>query len=495
MADLDRAFEQANAAVAAVNGNGAHPPAKTAADLDADDFDSYISQTAAGAVEAATVEAADAAAFVSAVTVDDADFWDSRKGLTLVRGWARARRAGPYATLADVLAGVLCRVPPAVQLPALIGGRGSLNMLFASVGPSSDGKGASVNACKEGVDWSGAHCPIVPAVPLSTGEGLERTFGIGKRSKEGTYEMERTCWRAMFTVREIDRMAAVMARKGTILSSTLRQVYSGEELGSGNASAELRVLIPAHEYRACVSVGVQPKRGEVLLAEEDGGLPQRFLWMPTSDPGVPDRKPDDPGRIVWRPADEIVIMPEYHPDPLVMGLWSGVADAIDRARVARMRGQGGALDGHSLFTREKTSAALALFDGHAEVTEEDWQLAGFLMSVSDRTRDYIASTLSAEVRARNEAAGYADAARAEIVENAAEARKIRKTCDRIRTKLTDKPVEWSHSDLRAQIDPAYRDYFLIALDRLAGSGQIVRRGVEYHGSTGWRYRLAGLDEG
>ena len=88
----------------------------------------------------------------AAVDARTGDFWDARPGLGLIRDWARARLASPYATLGEVLTGVTGRVQPAVQLPALIGGPGSLNMLIAAVGPSGEGKGAARACALEAID-------------------------------------------------------------------------------------------------------------------------------------------------------------------------------------------------------------------------------------------------------------------------------------------------------------------------------------------------------
>ena len=56
--------------------------------------------------------------------------------------------------------------------------------------------------------------------------------------------------------------------------------------------------MPAGSYRACLTVGVQPLRSHTLLGASDGGLPQRFVWLPTSDPDAPDEPPADPGK--WK---------------------------------------------------------------------------------------------------------------------------------------------------------------------------------------------------
>jgi hypothetical protein len=102
-----------------------------------------------------------------------------------------------------------------------------------------------------------------------------------------------------------------------------------------------------------------------------------------------------------------------------MDVWEGARRTIIGARIARIRGEGDALDGHSLYTREKVAGAIALLDGNSGIGEEDWQLAGHLMVVSDQTRATVAAALRLAGEQRNEAQGRAEARRAQIVTDAA----------------------------------------------------------------------------
>jgi hypothetical protein len=416
------------------------------------------------------------------------DFWDARRGLALIRDWARSRRASPYAVLGEVVAGAICRTQPAVRLPSLIGGPGSLNSLFAMVGPSGEGKGAAAACSLEAVDWAGVEVDIVM---LGTGEGVVHTFGAGRKDKQLGYEVIRTRWRALLVVREIDHLGALMARQGATVSPVLRQVYSGEELGFGNAEAERRVIIPRHEYRGCVTVGVQPGRGETLLADADGGLPQRFCWLPTTDPDIPDQKPDDPSQIQWKPAPEIIGLADHDfTCPRVMDVCLQARDAVDQARVARMRGQGDALDGHALYTREKVAAGLALYDGRLGVSEEDWQLAGHLMFVSDITRQGVTNALRRAQEHRNRVRGESEAARARIVARATETDIQQRVADRIKTVLRKRNDWVAGSRLRGELRSEHRSYFRETIEALCESGAITARDTAPgHGIGGTAYRL------
>jgi hypothetical protein len=373
--------------------------------------------------------------------VRSGDFWETRARLALVRDWARARRAAPYAVLAEVLAAVACRIPPSVQLPALIGGPGSLNTITALTAPSGVGKGGAQAVALAAVEWPDWLGPV-PIVPVGSGEGIAATFAASRRLKGGDIEVVRLRWSALLVAREIDQLAALADRKGATLSATLRQVWSGEEIGFGNASPDRRLILPRHSYRAALTVGVQPGHGEALLGDADGGLPQRVWWVPATDPDVPDTRPEEPGqRITWAPPEPVrLALADLDAADLdaieslrvtAIPVCPQVHDAVDRAAVGRHRGDVDALDGHSLLCREKIAALLGMFAGHFAVTEEDWHLAGQLMDLSSRTRAAVADTLRRAEEQRNEARGHADAKRARIVRETEEADTLVKASRRI----------------------------------------------------------------
>jgi hypothetical protein len=419
------------------------------------------------------------------------DFWTARKGLQLLHGWARARRVAPWALLGEGLALVLCRTPPAVRLPPLVGGPGSLNSLFALTGPSGQGKGAAGQAIRDALDsdiWQ-----QVEIVPIGSGEGLAKTYGRGLRDKEsGEQKLDRTRHSALLLCREIDTLGALRDRSASTLTPQIRQLYSGEELGFGYADPDKRVIIPAHSYRGCLVAGVQPGRGAVLLGDADAGTPQRFCWLPATDPDAPDVAPDCPSGIAWELPPEIARIGAADLTPFQMDVCGVARQVIDSARLARLRGEGDALDGHALFTRLKVAAALALFDGRPNVDQGDWQLAGAVMSVSDRTREAVAEELRRAAERENQARGLAEATRARIVGHSTEVDSITKTAERI-VKVLGKAGDWmTHSDLRRESGSRYRDYFPDAIDLLADSNRIecrdISRSSSGHGGAGMQYR-------
>lgn len=89
--------------------------------------------------------------------------------LRKVHEWARARYMSPWAVLFGVLLRVAASVPPEVQLPPVVGGRASLNLLCAFVGSSGTGKGNSAKVAA--LAW-----PVeILTRPLGSGQG-SRSF-------------------------------------------------------------------------------------------------------------------------------------------------------------------------------------------------------------------------------------------------------------------------------------------------------------------------------
>ena len=302
----------------------------------------------------------------------DADEFFLKSGseqLVKIYGWARARLVSPWAVLFGVLLRVSASVPPNVQLPAVIGGRSSLNMLCAFVGRSGTGKGNSAKVAA--LAW-----PVeILTRPLGSGQGIAEAFM--KRSESDEIQP------VIFDVPEIDALSAGTKTQGSVVLPTLKCMAMGEQLGQTNATKESSRNVPAHSYRACLSVGVQPGHANVLFGDTSGGTPQRFLWVPVADPNIEFGDVSDPAPLLtdmpaWVPGADGVVEIEY--------AYEEIAPTIRAAYIARMHDEADALDGHALLTRCKVAALVAIMHGRTKVTESDWNMSGNVMEVSDRTR-------------------------------------------------------------------------------------------------------------
>lgn len=319
------------------------------------------------------------------MTIHTPEFFDATPELNTIYRWARARYAAPWAVFGAVLLRVAASTGPHVQLPGLIGGRASLNLLAAFVSPSGGGKGISDKVAR--CAWP---AEIIER-PIGSGEGLAATFLPPK--KDGQEQITR----AIFSVPEVDTLAGLASRQGSILLAQLKSLAMGELLGQSNASDATTRIIPAHTYRACLSVGAQPGHTGVIFGDTTGGTPQRFLWFPTTDPDMPAERAADPDPLDtvlprWQPGPDGVVEIVYGPEE--------IAQTVIGAHLARQRGEADALDGHALLTRCKVAAVLAILHKRSVVGELDWQLSETVMEVSDRTRQWLLEAARQAARAK-----------------------------------------------------------------------------------------------
>lgn len=393
-------------------------------------------------------------------------FRSARPVLDHVITMARSRRVGPWAVLGTAMARAVATIPPHVALPGTVGGRMSMNLFVALVGPSGAGKGGADAAGAAGIKFGG---PQVDHVPLGSGEGASRTF----RPLGTAAELPNPVTSVIFTVPEIDTLTALTSRQGSTLSAELRKLYSGEALGFANAGKDTRNLVPAHSYRACVVVGVQPLRSQALLGAADGGLPQRFIYLPTSDPGAPDERPADPGLLQvptagWRRGNSGHLrLVADQTDLIVPEIARTMIDA-HRLAVLRQDDRVDPLDGHALLCRLKAATALMALDGRTAIDEMDWRLAGTVMDVSTQSREQCRRDLTDHRRSQNTARALAAVERDEIVAE----RKSQRAREAILRKLSA-DQQLTTGELRRALKVDIRDYYDAALTELLDSGEIT----------------------
>lgn len=443
-------------------------------------------------------------------SVDDEAFWASRAVLTDLRQFARARRVAPWAVLGYVLARAVCAIPPHVVLPALVGSEASLNLFVALVGPSGAGKGGASGAAKS---WLRTDPETVIAT-LGSGEGMAKVYAYKQKptSANPAWTQVGLELAVLFDAPEVDNLAALSARNSSTLLPQLRSAYSGEELGFSYADPSKSVRLCAYRYRLCLTVGVQPGRGSGLLDDADGGTPQRFVWLPTTDPDIPDEAPETPAAYelpIWPTnagASKIALgatgalglldVPAKPGDLRTLTIPNVARTAIDEHRCKMLRGDTGTdpLDGHRLLCRLKVAAALMWLDRRTdEVSEQDWELAGMVMAVSDATRRSVVAALADKAQASNRARGRADTVRAVAAEEARadmDAERIERVAKNVVSILEDFGGEESRSNVRKKLMSRDRSIFDEHVEQeLIESGVIEVIESAGRGSKGYRLRL------
>lgn len=413
-------------------------------------------------------------------------FWEARPVFAHIKKYAQARRVSPWAMFGGVLARVVASTEPHIQTPPIVGGPGSLNLFVAIVGKSGQGKGASQAAAGSFLDIrNGA---AFETITVGSGEGLAAAYVGRTKNEDGRLAVQQHSESAMFDIAEVDTLTALAGRQGSTLLSELRKVWSGERLGFQNRDQTRTLPVDAHSYRASLIVGVQPARAGAMLDDADGGTPQRFIWLPATDEHAPKRAPGSPGPMTWTAPTNITIPQTGENGQRLIDVCDEAWTIIDEAQVARLRGDGHALDGHALFSRLKVAAALALLDQRGGVSLEDWELAGVVMAVSDATRKHCRDTIRQLSIDANQARAEARAEANVVVADHTEIVTMETAKARILDKLTS---DWqSAATIRRSLSTKLREVFEDALDEMHATSIVDVVRDEYQGQARARIRLA-----
>jgi hypothetical protein len=386
--------------------------------------------------------------------------------LTRIYQWARARYAAPWAVFGAVLLRVSASTGPDVQLPGVIGGRASLNMMAVFVAASGGGKGISDATAR--LAWPAD----IHEEGLGSGQGISELF------KE-TKNPEDRISRAIFMVPEIDHLAALDAGQGNNTRATLKAAIMGERLGSKGASSATSRMVAPHTYRMCLSVAGQFGHCGVILDDATGGTPQRTLWFPSTDPQMPGERSADPGPLdtgipLWAPGADEVVEIAYGP--------AEITETIIAAHLARQRGDGDALDGHAMLVRCKVAAILAIMHHRSVVSEQDWELSAIVMEVSDATRQTVIEHARQAAKAKVRERAIARAVGDEVYDS--------RLLDGVRTSILrtlERDGEQAGNELRSKMGKRdRRDMFDQAIALLQHEGLVTSMEV----ARGTRYRLA-----
>lgn len=331
------------------------------------------------------------------------DFWDRRPFLAACRDAAHAGLASPDAVLASALPRLAAMVPPAMKLPAIIGGQATLDYMTCVVASSSGGKTISNGIAERLLPIRDDGVILADQTPGS-GEGLIQAFIDFERDEKGkkvgdpSYKHSKV--RAVhLTADEGSGLHEQAGRSGTTIMQTLCSAWSGSQMGQLNASQETKRFVPKGKRRVSATLNIQTRTAHTLFDWSVVGLPQRLLYawahsdMPDEDCEMPE---------AWILTS---VPMQDMPDEFV------VDDAI-RAEIRAYRRQQGSgqvieheLDGHRNLLRLKTAALLAFAESRRNVSVEDWELAGEIVATSCRVRDHIATVAHAEERQRAEAIG------------------------------------------------------------------------------------------
>lgn len=325
-----------------------------------------------------------AADFAEDLEPDEGDLFDATPTLAKIRTAARSRMVAPWTLLGYVLARVCVELPPTITLPPLIGGRASLNIAFGMVGGSGAGKSVTETTAD---DLMGGPLPAGWLLGPGSGEGLVESFLIEASEINPKTNQLRKVRKLdpdphrLLYADEIRHLDKVQGRAGESMAPLLRTALTGGHLITTNASADRRRAVPKMCYRLVAVAGIQPDAADALFRYTSEGTPQRWVWLPTDDPGAPDVEPEWPGELGWDGGlfgdfgETEVVLPDT------------VVEEVRANRRTRLRTKVENVDGHWMITKEKVAVLLAALHGTLVVDDRFWALAGEVMAVSDRERD------------------------------------------------------------------------------------------------------------
>jgi hypothetical protein len=356
----------------------------------------------------------------------DDTFWEARPALTHIRQAARSRLVAPAAVLGCVLAHVAAFTPPSTCLPPTVGSHAPLSTYIALRGRSGAGKSSPAACARDLLP----HTPPgrIGPIALGSGEGLVEAFMdlTEERDDNGkTRKVKRqTRQGALFSLDEGQALAELAARKGSTIMSVLRTAWSGGDPGQANASIETRRSLKPGSYHVGLISLWQDRAAGQLLADVDGGTPQRFVWLTTDDTDATDNTPEWPGTLNWEPANGILLGGDWGRHE--MGVDPAITTEVKAARIAELRGETtpDPLDSHRRLVKLKVAGLLALLDMRHNITLDDWELAERIMGSSDDTRRWIIAENARAAAHTDTAAAERTAQRDSIVEDAARARSL-----------------------------------------------------------------------
>lgn len=392
--------------------------------------------------------------------------FDTTPELQYIRNLARSRLVSPWAFLATMIGRATASTDPQLQIPAFIGTPGSLNQMWALVGPSGSGKSATLGIADEVFP---AQTGIVTANP-SSGEGLVTLF-INVEKGIST----QTARKAMSVIDEIGQLGAQQSRTGSTLAAILRTAWSGGGLSTHSADKDRRRNLQPHTYRYIFIAGVQYSTAHIIMDDAGAGTPQRFIFMPSTDKHAPTHDIPDPDSnpfTHWRmPTHSDLI--EY-PDH--------VRDFVRTNRRDNLAGKANALDGHSIFTRLKVAAGLAILHRTTTVTEQIWDISGHIMRMSDRTRTRIEDAIAQQSADKAQASGIAEASKEEAKANQGLERATL-TIARYVHKHPEGVTRKQAKDAAGRWKTLASEAINVAIER----GYITAKPIEYNGAQGHEY--------
>ena len=221
----------------------------------------------------------------------------------------------------------------------------------------------------------------VPVIDLDSGEQVRDPDGNPRTAKARGQARHN----ALFHSDEGRQVLAIDSRKGATVLAVLCEMWSGSVAGQTNADKDRTRKLGRGTYVLGLLLGFQPATIDSLFADESGGAPQRFAFVPVAYP--PHAQFDEfvewPGPLrpdIPASAVTVELKAEYRAE----------VRTHRRLKAAGILDEANPLDGHRMLLRVRTAALLALLHGGDAVDDELWELSGLMVDRSCALRDHLA---------------------------------------------------------------------------------------------------------
>jgi hypothetical protein len=171
----------------------------------------------------------------------------------------------------------------------------------------------------------------------------------------------------------------------------------------------------------------------------------------------------------------------------VLELPPTVVDEIRAEHLAKRRGEvaeAKALDSHAMLARLKVAVGLMWLNGRTDkVSEEDWDLAGIVLAVSNAARSSVLAAMKSNTTKAARARGRQDAEREAVKVDVLRDRTIARLIIGVRDKLRTENHQKLNA-LKKRFSGHDREYVDEALERLVGVGDVELEEIDYNGNPG-----------
>ena len=414
-------------------------------------------------------------------------FWEARDVLSKIRDAAHSRMVSPDATLLSVLARYAAVVPASYRVPPIVGSEGTLDFIGCAVASSSGGKSVANHVAAD--LFPVQRKDILMDLPVGSGEGLIQSFLVDELDDDGKKTGRQIVGMAAvhFTVDEGTALMEQQARRGTTIVQTLCSAWSGATLGQANASAETRRIIQAKRVRVSAVINIQTSNGHLLLDERMVaiGLPQRIVFASAHSELPPlETLPSWPGQL------DLPVPPNFVGQVTELMYDAQIVQELREARYAVATGQVvlGPVDGHLGLARTKVAGILALMDDRIDVSIDDWDLAGQIISSSTAVRGRLIQVKKITDSERVAAQGALQAQRELVSEDLKTRQKVTRLANRIARYVEDGPLIMG--DVRKKFDKDERKKFQWSLDKDSDDEAVLVVDIEHNGQPGQEVRKA-----